>query len=405
LAQAAAVIAAQHLDYPTYLTRLRTMPVYDLLKHPVGEPYPHGTAEAIVLALDAAADGDPTGLCPALLNVVALLSPTGVARSLLYAAGQQGLLQHPGHATPAGPEYIDEALGRLASRSLLTFSTDDVTVAAHRLTMRVVIERQAGDGTLAVLAAGVAALLEAVTGSLPEAWQNRPAARDAIQQIMALHEHLVPFLGDDDTALNETLLRLRGWAVRCLNELGDSFVQAIVSGRALVADCERRLGETHPGTLSSRGNLAVAYRDAGRLDEAIPLLERTLAESRRVRGETHPSTLRFRNNLAATYRAAGRLDEAIPLLEQTLADREHLLGEAHPSTLASRNNLANAYRAAGRLDEAIPLLEQTLADCEWELGETHPGTLKSRGNLATAYQDAGRRAEAEALRNHTEQGL
>ena len=97
LAQAAAVIAAQHLDYPAYLARLRAVPVQDLLKRATGEPYPHGVAEAIVLALDAAADGDQTGLCRGLINVVALLSAAGVSRALLYAAGQQGLLQHPRH--------------------------------------------------------------------------------------------------------------------------------------------------------------------------------------------------------------------------------------------------------------------------------------------------------------------
>jgi hypothetical protein len=34
-----------------------------LLKRAAGESYPHGAAEAIVLAPDAVADGDPTGLC------------------------------------------------------------------------------------------------------------------------------------------------------------------------------------------------------------------------------------------------------------------------------------------------------------------------------------------------------
>ena len=54
LAQAAAVIAAQHLDYRTYLARLRTVPVQESLEARTrGEPYPHGVAEAIVLALDA----------------------------------------------------------------------------------------------------------------------------------------------------------------------------------------------------------------------------------------------------------------------------------------------------------------------------------------------------------------
>ena len=356
LAQAAAVIAAQHLDYPTYLARLRTVPVQDVLKRVIGEPYLHSVGEAIVLALDAVADADPTGLCRGLINVVALLSTAGVAPALLYAAGQQGLSQHPGTETPVGPESIDEALGRLASASLLTFSTDDATVAAHRLTMRMAVDRQAQDGTLAGNGAGAAALLTAVVRSLPEPWQNRPAARDAIQQTIALHEHLAPYIGDQDAALTETLLQLRGWVIWCLNELGDSFTQAIDYGTALVADDEQVLGETHPSTLTARNNLAGAYREAGRLVKAIPLFERTLADREQVLGETHRDTLTSRNNLAGAYRDTGRLAEAIPLNERTLADREQVLGETHPDTLNARSNLAGAYRDAGRPEEAEGLL-------------------------------------------------
>jgi hypothetical protein len=83
---------------------------------------------------------------------------------------------------------------------------------------------------------------------------------------------------------------------------------------------------------------------AGRLDEAIPLLEHTLADSERILGAEHPNTLGARNNLANAYRSAGRLGEAIPLYERTLADRERILGAEHPDTLASRNNLAIHHR-------------------------------------------------------------
>jgi hypothetical protein len=44
---------------------------------------------------------------------------------------------------------------------------------------------------------------------------------------------------------------------------------------------------------------------------------------------------------------AGRLDAAIPLLERTLTDRERVLGETHPDTLTSRNNLATPTRTPG----------------------------------------------------------
>jgi hypothetical protein len=43
----------------------------------------------------------------------------------------------------------------------------------------------------------------------------------------------------------------------------------------------------------------MAYRDAGRTAEAIPLLERTLADSERLLGADHPNTKVVRENLAA----------------------------------------------------------------------------------------------------------
>ena len=75
--------------------------------------------------------------------------------------------------------------------------------------------------------------------------------------------------------MTETLLRLRGWSIWCLNELGGSFAQAIEYGQDLVTDRERVLGEAHPDTLGTRNSLARAYRDAGRLEEAEGLRNRT----------------------------------------------------------------------------------------------------------------------------------
>ena len=107
-------------------------------------------------------------------------------------------------------------------------------------------------------------------------------------------------------------------------------------------------------------------------------------------GADHPDTLTSRNNLAGAYRAAGDLGRAIPMYEQALADRLRVLGADHPDTLTSRNNLAGAYRAAGDLGRAIPMYEQVLADRLRVLGADHPDTLTSRNSLAGAYQTAGR---------------
>ncbi|MDX5564729.1 tetratricopeptide repeat protein [Streptomyces sp. ID05-04B] len=167
--------------------------------------------------------------------------------------------------------------------------------------------------------------------------------------------------------------------------------------RRLAAERATRLGNDHPGTLVCRNDLANAYRSAGDLERAVPLLEQNLTDSLRVLDENHPNTLIFRNSLAAAYWVAGNLQRAIPLYEQNLTDRIRVLGEDHPGTLISRNNLAAAYRTAGDLQRAIPLYEQNLTDSRRVLDENHPNTLGSRNNLAIAYDSAGDQQRAIPL--------
>lgn len=392
LAQAAAVIAAQHLTYKVYLGRLRSLPVRDYLTPADGEPYPHGVAEVILLSMDAVAQADPTGLCNDLADLISLLSTTGVSRELLHAADPADVF-----ARPVTPEAVDEAVGRLASASLLIFSGDDSTVGAHRLVMRVTRERRTRDGSMALTAARTCKLLEAAASSMDPPLQNRPAARELVLHVTALYKYLPAHLREDDKALAKRLLDLRLRAMQSLRDLGDSDIQAIEFGEPLLSDCERIRGDAHPDTLATRSRLATAYRAAGRLGEAIKLHERNLADRVRLLGDDHPDTLTSRNDLAVAYKAAGRLSEAVALHERTLADRQRVLGDEHPDTLASRSSLASAYGAAGRTDEAIAFHERTLADRERLLGDTHPGTLISRNNLAYAYENAGRTEDAIAL--------
>ena len=400
LAQAAAVIASQHLSYGTYLARLRRLPAADLLAAEEAGQYPRGVAAAVLLSLDTVRAGDQGGACAAVMDLVAVLSAAGVRRSLLHAAAQEGLADREGPVPALEQEMADRVLARLAGTSLLTFSLDGSSVSAHRLVMRVIRENLAADGALTAVCQEAARLLDGLADSLRERWhQDRAATRDLVEQIMALDESATRCPPSSD--LDRRMIRLRLWATLFLANLGDSTAQAIMLGERLVADQERVLGPDHPDTLTARNNLAVAYQDAGRLDEAASLHEQALAARGRIQGADHPDTLQSRDNLALAYRAVGRLDEAISLHEQALAARERVLGPDHRNTLNSRNNLALAYRAAGRLDEAIALHEQTLAAQERVLGPDHPNTLNSRNNLALAYQEAGRLDEAIALHEQT----
>jgi tetratricopeptide (TPR) repeat protein len=405
LAQAGALLRRESLGYGTYLGRLRALPVEAYLVQVEGDPYPHGMAGAALLSLAAAEDGDATGVCGAVMDLVAVLSASGVPRSVLHAAAVAGVVgreDSEGRKTARVPTMaVDAAVGQLSDASMLTFSLDGSAVVAHRLVMRVVRERRLAQGALADVAAAAVRLLSGLAYAMTWVWGDPTAARELARQIAALSEHVSPYIGISSAGLRDDLLALRIRGVWLLNQLGDSPGLAIRLCVPLAAECERALGTDHPVTLTSRSNLAYAYQRAGRLDEAIPVYEQVLADRERVLGADHPRTLASRNNLAGAYQSAGRLGEAIPRQEKALADRERVLGADHPDTLTSRSNRAYAYQAAGRLGEAISLYEQTLADCERVLGADHPHTLTSRNNLAGAYRAAGRLGEAISLYEQT----
>jgi hypothetical protein len=387
LAQAAAVIAAEQVPYGLFLERLRTRLAEQHLTGNQEKPYPRGAAAAVLMALEAIQADDQAGLCAGVMELIAVLSPTGVRRELLHAAGQAGVLA--GGGQPVTATAADQALARLAERSLLVLSMDGQTVMAHRLVTRVIRAELVRQDRLATVCLAVASVLEARAEELAGS-KDRSAVRDIPQQVAAI----VARLAEPSGELAPVLLRLRFWALYHLVELCDSAAQAIAVGEPLIADLARIQGPYHPDTLNARNSLAAAYRAGGRSAEAIGLFEGILVARQRLLGPNHRDTLISQNNLAAAYQAVGRGAEAVLLFKLTLAVRERMLGVDHPSTVNSRANLAAAYQAAGRSADAIPLLEEILAARERALGAGHPDTEKSRANLTAARQAADRPGEA-----------
>jgi len=303
----------------------------------------------VLLSLEAAWAADPLGVCAAVMEVMAMLSPVAARCDLLRAAGQAGTLLGGGRRVAAS--MVDQALERLSKRSLLGFSLDGQAVIVHGTVAGVVRETLARRGRLATACRAAASALEESAEALAKPWDHA-AVGEVLGQVATLLENARAGTDDADQKLARILTRLQFLALGQLIELADSMPLAIAIGEPLAVDLERLLGPDHPDTLSARNSLATAYHSAGRTADAIPLVEQTLAARERLLGADHPSTLASRNNLASAYRATGRPAEAIPLFEMNVAACERLLGSDHPKTVASRHHLDLARQEAEQAENA-----------------------------------------------------
>jgi hypothetical protein len=204
LAQAASVIAGQSLGYRAYLERLRAMPVEEPLRREVGLPSVPGIAQAVLLSLEAVRAADQTGTCTRVIEILSVLSAAGVRRDLLHAAGQAGALATGGHRVAAA--LVDEALARLAERSLVTVGLDGQLIIVPRTVMLVVRAEMARRQRLALVCRLTASVLEE-RAQAPAPSPDRPAIRDIPGQVSALVDNAAGPAGEDK-ALATVLLRL-----------------------------------------------------------------------------------------------------------------------------------------------------------------------------------------------------
>ena len=432
VSQAATLAKSRKYPLSEYLDRLNNHPLELSVSRPEGGDYRDTVGIALFMAyeqtLDQLRSNSPQqeSIAISLLDTLSLLAASGVPTHWLLKLHDDS-------------DTVRDALSFLKRSSILHESTDGNKTIIHRLQGQVYRETYlSNQEKLNEARAHATSLLNEIdVDRLENFEQQRRETRHLIEQIGAVtsQNYSHPLFSDPDFAalvattlyyannlgMPQSALTLASAVTQACDILGPDqsdilrarhnlasaycdagrLDQAITLHERNLDDRTRILGPDHPDTLSSRHNLASAYCDAGRLDEAITLFEQNLTDRTRILGPRHPDTLVSRNNLADAYQDAGRLEETIRLHEQNLDDRTRILGPHHPDTLVSRHNLACAYQAASRLDEAITLFEQNLTDHTRILGPRHPDTLVSRNNLADAYQDAGRLEETIRLHEQT----
>jgi tetratricopeptide (TPR) repeat protein len=343
------------------------------------------------LAMDLADQIPPAGFARPALVLAALLDPAGIPGVVFTSPAACGYLTgHP--AMPAEPAEARDAVHGLARAGLVTINPASTTRTVQ-----------------------VHPAIQAMTRGIIPAPELELAVRCAADALMQswpadpVPPRLAQALRDCTTSLRECSGDLL-WAPQThpvLAQAGRSLDSDEMIGPGLaywqemLETSTRVLGADHIQTFRCHDGLASAYEAAGRLDAAIGIHQRTLAERQRALGTDHPDTLMSCGHLARAYTAAGRPAEALPMHERVVADREWVLGARHPDTLAARGDLAGAYLAAGRPEQALPLYQQTLADLERGLGPTHLDTLAARAGLAQAYQTVGQLKQAVPLYERT----
>ena len=187
----------------------------------------------------------------------------------------------------------------------------------------------------------------------------------------------------------------RAWLVRCLAELG-AFPEGIAHAEEAVRIAE---AVDHPNSLI-HAYLGVGFLSLrqGDLSRAIPVLERCLDLCR-----VYNILLRFPETAAAlgcAYAFAGRVAEALPLLEQA-EQRGAAMGTMGGQSLRV-GYVSEAYLLAGRMQEAVQLAGRAL-----DLARAH----KERGHEAWALRLLGEIAahqdppEIEPAAHHYRQAL
>ena len=390
ITQAAATAKSGRYSLSNYLERLSNHPLESSISRLEGDDYPDAVGVALFMAYEQTLDQLRTKrpqqekIAISLLDSLSLLAASGVPTHWLLGLDDNS-------------DAVRDTLSFLKRSSIIQESADGDKTIIHRLQGQVYRETYLSDRKKIIEASAhaITTLNRVNIKQVIDFEQKRQETRNLVEQIRSItsQEYSHPLPSDPNFTLG-IATTLSFAAILGMPQLALALAESV----ALAADT---LGPDHPHALGSRNNLANAYQDVGRLDEAITLHKQTLDARTRTLGPNHPDTLGSGDNLACAYREAGRLDEAITLHKQTLEARTHILGPNHPDTLDSRHNLAVAYRDAGRLDQAIELHQQTLKDTEGLLGPNHPDTLTSRNNLAVAYRDAGRLDQAITLFKQT----
>ena len=311
LAQAVAYLRDSGVAVETYLGLLRERAGVILAQgKPVG--YPVSLAASLQLAVEHVAEEDSAAVV--LLRLAAQWAPEPIPLTLFTTHPDQ--LPPPLKDAVADPVAFAGLTRLVRHRALAGVGPDSLQL--HRLVQAILREDPTrSTPTTKDLTTLARRLLRAAV--LAEPWNNPaswPAWRQLLPHVLAVTDLTHP--PDPDDALEVAWLLNR--AATYLLTRGEPRPARALFQRAHQL-CSDTLGEEHPDTLASAGNLAAVLQALGEYQQARDLTEDTLTRCRRVLGEDHPDTLASAGNLAAVLHALGEYQQARDLEEWVTRQR------------------------------------------------------------------------------------
>ncbi len=170
---------------------------------------------------------------------------------------------------------------------------------------------------------------------------------------------------------------------------GGRLRDAIETAQVPLEIAERVHGPDHPATARAAMVLAGALAAAGHYDQALQNTLRALTVLERVLPSPHPEIASARRNLAGLRFELGDYAGAIEDAQTALAMHEDIYGAASPSCSASHGVLGATLATIGRHADAIVHLRLALTLIEQDVGPTHPRSAVARSNLAAALAESG----------------
>jgi tetratricopeptide (TPR) repeat protein len=405
LDQAAAYVRQTRIALTVYLQRLRQQPAAMYAAAGSGQAQ-RTIARVWDITIEAIRAHDLSAI--KLLHIMACYAPDNVPRIMLSTEDGTRKLA------------VDEALGVLASYSMITLTAE--TVSMHRLVQAVIRARQppededatfGGESPLITAVKWLDDAIPADPGANVRGWPLLRALVLQAENIAALfsrgsepielgraQNELAIFLDtqgqyEEALALREsqrtiyettfgpdhlrTVTALAGLAFAYWRL--ERYTEALTIEQRALAITEAAVGPEDPVTGTRLSNLGVTYRTMGEPEKALPLQQRALAIAEATFGPDDPVTATRLSNLGVTYIALKQPDKALPLLQRALAIAEAAFGSDHPELAAPLNNLAQSYYLLGQPERALPLLQRALTIIEANLGPDHPYARTTRSNM------------------------